>query len=237
MPPAVCMGAVAGAFADGPELDWIQFVVPSSTKPGDTMIAIVGGDSNLIDVDNTVPGAVLWEQLAKLTVANGTILLARRTVLADDPAEVDLHLDADASFSSALSLLVYRGLDTSAALLGASASNIAASTNFSCPARDFTRYSDLYIGIALVTSAAVAVTHPAGTTERQDFSHFAGKQICVFDFLLEATGSTGIKTATTAANQSGIATSLALQGMPAPGFGRSFTFTPMGAIGLPLVGV
>jgi hypothetical protein len=109
-------------------------------------------------------------------------------------------------------------------------------SNFVCPARELAAYSDLYIGLVLVTTAATAVTPPAGCLERHE-EQAGGRTLEVFDLLAEATGTTGTKVATVAAAQDGLTASIALAAAPVIGFGKSFTFEPIGAIGLPDEGV
>jgi hypothetical protein len=97
--------------------------------------------------------------------------------------------------------------------------------------------NDMYLGIAGVTSASVSVTPPAGTTEREDQAITGGRELETFDLHPEATGATGTKTATTGANQSGVAISVALAAAPLIAVDRTIKLDPPGTIGLPTVGV
>lgn len=233
MPPAQFIAKATGATVGG--LAFHQaFTTPATRKPGDTYVAVVVQDPQPSHVDLTFAGNVGWEELAEIELANATVIIARRVAAEADPATLDLYLTSVGAFILS-ALFLYRGLDNAAAAIGASGSNIAASTNFACPSRTLAAYSDLYLGIVGVTSAAVAVTQAAGTTERHEA--LGTKTLELFDLFAEASGATGIKTATTAANQSGVAASIALATLPLIGAGRSFSLLPIGGIGLPLVGV
>lgn len=230
MPPVVFVDKVAGTVNAGV----VSFAPPVLTKPGDTLLAVVLLDPANADFDPTSAVSAAWENLATHQGANAAVFVARRIAAADDGAEVELELTGPGLWVLAV-LLVYRGLDPAAPLVASSASDVNASTNFVCPSRALTTYSDLYLGIAGVSSAAVAVAPPAGTTERYD-AGAGGRELEVFDFLAEATGATGTKTATTGANQSGIAASYALAALPVQ-TAQGVAFDPAGAVGLPVRGV
>lgn len=226
MPPAVPIAQVIGVA--GAPTTIRTFATPAARKAGDTYLAIVAtGGAQTLDVANSSG----WEQLAALQTANGTVIVARRIAADTDGPSLQIQVSAVPTFVRSV-LLVYRALDPDAVIVGATASAITASVNFVCPTQALARYSDLYLGIVAVSSATVAVTPPAGTTERYD----ATGGLEVFELLAEAAGLTGTKTATTAVAQTGIAASIALATYP-PASGLSFTFDPIGAIGLPTVGV
>jgi hypothetical protein len=232
VPPAVFVAKVAGVGASLVQ----SFATPAARKVGDTYLAIIVTQAESgLDPDLSPE----WEEMAVLTPSGTeTIVVARRIAAEDDPGTLTITLTAAGTFIVS-ALVVYRDLNTTPAIVApdASATRITASTNFVCPSRTLTRYSDLYLGIVAVTSAAVAVTPPAGTTERHDASDGAGHELEVFDLLAETVGATGTKIATTAGAQSGIAASLALASLPVQGLGKSFAIAPVGSIGLPTVGV
>lgn len=234
MPPSQFIATASGALDVTNET--LTFAVPSTCKPGDHLIAIIAATTAVSGFDPDIPENAGWESLALFAGATATGIVARRIFDADTPSTVSLTMDA-ASASGIGALQVYRDLETSPAV-GASSSNIAASTNFVCPSRDLTRYSDLYIGIVVVTSAIVAVTNPANTTERHEHGATAF-ELEIFDVLPETPGATGTKTATTAANQSGLAASIALAASGLRGGNKTLTgIAPIpGMLGLPTKGV
>lgn len=226
MPPAIFVDEVSGVAGD--DAATMLFPGPLISKPRDTHLAII-----VCDADCSYAGDDgEWEQLAKFAHASTdpTVVVCRRT--ATDASIPPLVMNYPPLFAH---LLVFRGLNPGAPLGSSSSIDVAASTNFACPSRVLAAYSDLYLGIA-VAKAAVAVTAPAGTTSRAAAAA-SGHGVNVFSFLLEAPGATGTKTATTAGAQSGIAASLALPADALVGFGKSFTFDPSGAPGLPLKGI
>lgn len=233
MPPANPIAEATGATFGG-VANHQQFPTPSAARVGDTYLAFIVQAPGTSHVDATNPANAGWTELAELELTNATVIIARRPVADGDPAALDIFVtNAGGWILSAL--LVYRQLDNAAAVVGASGSNIAATTNFTCPAQTLTHYSDLYIGIVGITSAGVAVTPPAGTSEKHEHT-LAARELELFVFHAEATGSTGAKTATTAANQSGVAASIALAAVPVV-VAPSMIADVAGAIGLPAVGV
>lgn len=232
MPPAVAV-ATAEILVDA-GADFATSTIPSNAKAGDTLVAIIALDS--ADAGLDPDDADGWELLEDHAGPNSNLWIFRRAFEAGDSGAVSIELLGTLGNPGAGALLVYRGLDPSAAAVGASSSSIAAATNFVCPSRILTRYSDLYIGVVVVDTAATAVAPPAGTIERREVQH-TGITLEVFDYLAEATGSTGTKTATTAGAQSGIASSVALAAAGLIGAGKSFTFDPVGAPGLPTEGI
>ena len=227
MPPVVSMGAVAGV-ATG--LTTFDFATPARTKVGDTMIAVVVGDET--NTYALVAGSS-WSAIA----ASTGILIARRIVTATDgPSPPSLVLAVGVPTTWALAaMIVYRGLAPNVAVVDAyTRTAIAASSNFVCPSKIAARYSDIYLGLVVVTSAAVAVTAPS--RERVDINS-GGHTLEIFDQLPEATGATGTRTATTAAPQSGWAGSIMLASDGVRGWGKAIKINPPGALGLPTEGV
>lgn len=233
MLPLVFIGDVTGTGGGVTQ----SFAVPAATKPGDKQIAIIAVAPQIshVDVDDG-DNPYGWEELAAIALTSATIIVARRTALDDDPDTLTLKVTAAATWVMS-AMETYRGdLDTTAAV-GAAGADVAASTSFACPSQNLARYSDLYLGIAVVTSAGVAVTPPAGTTERHEHSA-AGRTLQAFDLLPETPGATGVKAATTGANQTGSAASIALTTTGLIG-GKSLTdVSPVpGMLGLPMWGV
>lgn len=232
MPPAIPVDQATGTI----EAQAITFITPIAAKAGDTLLAIVatadGNDGPDLD-DEAADG---WEELASFTGSSSTVWLLRREAQPDDTGNISIpFLDALAWGLGAL--LVYRNLDTGAELVESSSTEITASQNFVCPARVLAAYSNLYLGIVLVTSAATAVAPPGGGPTEIHEEQSGGRTLAVYELLAEATGSTGTQTATTAAPQDGLAASAALAADPVKGYGLSMSFDPIGAIGLPSNGV
>ncbi len=234
MPPAQFIANAFGTFIGGNRAQH-RFEIPAEVKAGDLLIAIVAGD---YDADVDASSAEDWEQLDNDTVGNGTITIARHLLTEDDPATLDLIMSGSNTWAGAL-LMAYRGLDPFSPLVGGSAVNVVTLTTFSCPARTLTRYSDLYMGVVIVTSADVDVTPPANTVERYDAQFETTKRFHVWDRLRETPGSTTIHQATTAAARSGIAASYAFsaEGLRADGKTLSNIAPVPGMIGLSGIGV
>ncbi len=232
MPPALPVASIAGV----PGATSITFITPEQAKPGDTLLAIVATASTNDGPDYDADELEGWEEVAELTGSGQTIWILRRIAVADDTGNVEIAFLEALADPAIGTLLVLRNLDTASDAIESGATAIAASTNFVCPARTLTTYSDLYLGIVLVDNDTLGVTVPGGTTELLD--HYgAVMSLCVFAYLHEATGTTGTKTGTVGLPSDGIAASILLKANPIVGFGKSFSFDPPGAIGLPSEGV
>jgi hypothetical protein len=233
VPPASFVGSSIGTCSN--VALQAQFTLPPATKEGDTILLIIGAPTpnagpNLAALDPA------WELAATFASGAGKVWIVRRAAQADELGNLALPFP-DGFPAAGLGLCaVWRNLDTGHAIVASASAAIAASTNFACPTVNLAFYSDLFVGVAFVLTAAVNVTPPAGATERAEVQASA-MTLEVFDRLREATGATGAQTATTAANQSGIAGSIALAANPLVGFGKSFTLDPPGGIGLPVEGV
>lgn len=228
MPPATFIDKVAGVIVGAT----VTFAIPTKSKPGDVMTAIILTDPAVGQLDATSDPS--WEFLQSFAGANATVLLARRVAAADDDDSIVLLIDSLPVWALAV-MRVDRGLDPNAAMIAGGFNDVNASINFQCPSRALVHYSDLYMGVVGVSSAAVAVTPPGGTTERYDAGG-GGRELELFDLLPEAVGATGVKTATTAANQSGIALSLLFATFPVV-VAKTFGLDPPGCPGLPIRGV
>lgn len=238
MPPAIFIGAVR-SYPNGAFNYRRLFDIPLTVKPGDVMIALRSGDgdatSNRLDTTNNAYG---WKELGFSTQAQANFLACARVAKSDDPPTVEMQTNGAFTWEEAL-LVVYRNLDPAILQVGAvAANNVAASTNFICPSQLLTKYSDLWLGFVAV-KADVAITTPVGTTKRlETVGYAAGRRFCAFDFLAETPGATGTKTATTGANQNGVAGSLAIAASGLLG-GKSLSgISPVpGMLGLPRRGV
>lgn len=230
MPPTQFIAKVSGTLVGS----IVSFAVPTTVRAGDPLIAIIAADPTVTTFNQALPANAGWELLGVLLGATATIITARRLAASDDRATVTLTLGSVPVWSLSV-LSGYRGSESSSPVVGAF-TNIAAATAFVCPSQTFAAYSGTYVGIAVVTSAAVAVTPPAGTTERSE-ELVATRTLEIFDYLPETTGATGTKTATTAANQTGVAASLALLAEGLRGAGKVITAAVPGMLGLPTVGV
>ena len=228
MPPALLVGSAIGTLAGAT----ISFAVPASTKPGDTYVMIVGTELVIGGFPAALNPDVPW--IDSVVFAATTAHVGRRVAKQGDPPTIAFTANGAPAWALSV-LLVYRDLRDMVAV-GWSGTAIAASTNFACPSRTLVEYSDLYLGIALVDSAATAVTPPAGTTERHE-QQAGGRTLEVFELLAELAGATGVKTATTVANQSGGAASIALAANGLRGAGKVLTIDPPGMLGLPTEGV
>lgn len=235
MPPAHFIAESTGASTGGALHQ--SFATPAARQAGDTYIAVLVTSPGTAHLDASNALNAGWEELYELELGNATVVCARRTATEADPATLDVVLTGSGGATWVLSaLIVERDLDPSKPLVDAAGTNIAASTNFVCPGITLATYSDLYIGIVGVTSAAVAVTPPAGASEKHEHA-LSTRELEIFTFHAEATGATGTKTATTGANQSGVAVAIALAAMPLLGAGKAFALDPIGTIGLPVEGV
>lgn len=229
MPPAVFVDKAVGVDTAG---DLITFTLPATVRAGDVLLALVAGDPT--QTGPTADSLLEWSLLTTLAVGPAIVYVLRRT--ATDDEGVSTAIAFNGAWLMGV-LMDYRGVDAAAAAIGSAIANIAASTNFACPSETLARYSDLYLGIAVVTSAATGVTPPAGTIERHE-QQAGGRTLEVFELLAEAPGATGTKTATTGANQSGVAASIALAALPTlHGLDYPIVLDPPGTIGLPMEGV
>lgn len=232
MPPALVISSVANEAIDGGDF-FVDFIVPATAKPRDALIVIVAADDAADGPDFDELGST-WEELAELDASTGRKLwVLRHEVAVGDVGALRIPFDVQPAIGV---LIVLRNVNLGAAAVGSSATAIAASTNFVAPSRGLAAYSDLFLGVVLVESAAVAVGHPANTTEVIE-NQYDGQTLEVFAYYREDVGASGTKTATTGAAQSGIAASIALAADPVIGAGKSFDVDPVGTFGLPSFGV
>jgi hypothetical protein len=229
MPPVVFVDKSTGLDDAGSRM---TFTLPVTARAGDTLLAVIASDPTQTGPSNG--DREVWDVLAELAVGSAKVYVLRRTVAEDEGIETSI--DFNGAWLQGV-LMVYRGLDDGAAALGSAISSIVASTNFVCPSETLVRYSDLYLGIVVVTSAVVLVTNPLSSTERHE-ELGANATLEVFEILPEAPGATGTKTATTAANRTGVAASIALASLPTVQSSLvAIALDPPGTIGLALEGV
>lgn len=238
MPPASFVGAAVPTTSRSAT---ITFLVPSATKPGDTLLFFAWSgetnDSNLV----TATLASGWALLSRVDTASRQMaVLLRRQATLDEPAQHTFSMIATGGGFPMLGIgQVYRGLDNSAAIVAAQVLDIVAATNaFACPSLVLTTYSDLYLGIAADHMSPGTATPPAGATERVDASpvNDGGGHLEVFDLQREATGATGTQTITLSVASTGIAVAYALKTLPPP-LAPAITPDVAGAIGLVRIGV
>jgi hypothetical protein len=250
MPPIVFVAKAVGVLVGGSA----TFAVPLTTKPGDLMVAIIDAPGPTT-YEGDDPLNALWlaadgslGPLAWLVGGSVVVTVLTRVARADDPATLTVKGDAAMTSLRAV-LLVYRGADVAqpqpadgsfvahavpAVAWGSTA--IAASTNFACPSLASTTYSDLYLGVVVVSTGATAVVPPAGAIER-DEQQASARTLEVFDAYPEAVGATGTKTATAGPPAySGIAIGVLLKSGALPPTKPLASAWP-GAIGLPTEGV
>ena len=242
MPPAAFIAAATCSFSTEPATGnlVITFLTPPTTAPGDTLlIAAVSNDATDGAVDaSKLPSG--WSIVATHTTITAQIATLLRRLATD--TEPPSHAITFAGLAVAGgALLVYRGLDRGAAVVDGNIADVNVSTAFACPSLTLTTYSDLYLGIAWVNGATVAVTAPAGTTKRLDVAQSetpigASCELAIFELLAEAVGSTGTQTAHIVAPHIGIAAAVALRALP-PLPAPAITPDIPGAIGFVTVGV
>jgi hypothetical protein len=231
MPPALTIAGAEGVVGDS-----ITFVTPEQAKPRDTLIAVVATASTNDGPDYDADELDGWEELAELTGSGQTVWILRREALAEDTGNITIPFLDPLADPAIGTLAVLRNLDTGADVIESGVSVMSATSTFTTPARTLTTYSDLYLGIVLVDNDELDVTVENQTTEIAD--HAADSMsLCVFTYLHEATGSSGTHVGILASPADGIAASILLKADPIVGFGKSFTFDPIGSIGLPSSGV
>jgi hypothetical protein len=235
MPPAGFIAAV-GATIVVSGLSRLTALVPSTVKPGDTLLFVVAGDD--ITTGDVAPSSLPagWSVLARLATATRVCNVLRRIATLTEPPSHTIATIGVTGLSIPIAgvLLVYRGLDAGAALVDSGIVDVGFSTAYPCPSLTLATYSDLYLGIA-ASNTMLTFTPPAGTTER--FEALSNLVLEVSELLAEATGPTGTKTATASvAGVGGLAAAIALKALP-PLPAPAITPDIPGAIGFATVGV
>lgn len=232
MPPIQIVDVVDGIISGNDRM----FPGPMISKAGDTHLAIIGRSADFdMSVDDTDPS---WEQVAKFSHSvfeDPTVIVCRRR--ATDGAIPPIVISSIGAWELGR-LLVIRGANPSSPIVASGVANVAASANFVCPSLALVSYSDLYIGIVGAQDDRT-FTPPAGTTELFDVpdSGVPNHGIAAFAYLKESTGASGTKTAVASGAATGWAGALLLAADAIVGFGKSFSFDPIGAIGLPRRGI
>ena len=236
MPPASCVGTSVGSLA----ADVFTFSIPQRASDGDQLVAIIMSDPG--DITAFAAGAgednAAIASFTSLAGANADVLVVR--VPFSSALGPLLTLKANAAPTWALAaLLCVRGLENVNPVTSARAT-VTASTNFPMQSLVLGRYSDLYLGIVAVTSAAVAVHHPlfdnARSRELIEIQS-GGRTLEVYAYWHENNGATGTPAqATTDAAQTGVSSAIAFRAnitVPA----LELPTTVPGAIGFVDIGV
>ncbi len=233
MPPIIFIAAVAAEVNSG--AGSLEVETPLSVRPGDELFLVMAFQTGAfpvegVDGSDSIATADGWSY-AYAANASNTLVVMRRTATDDEPGVHTATFTSETSAKAAL--IVYRGTDPSVDLVPTLNSSTAVK-NHVCPSQTLPAYSSLYLGIVMLIDGT-AVTPPAGTTVRLS-AEDGGGSITLLDRLPEILGATGTKTATTVANKTGLAASL-LIGAGSVARGKTFSMAPIGAIGLPTVGV
>lgn len=232
MPPANFVGSAIGVVG----VQDLTLSMPTNVRARDTLLIAFATDDSHGGPDFDADELADWALIGTFSGPSSTMWVMRREAQPGDVGSVVVPMLDPLSDPAIGVLIAYRNLDPAAAIVGASGTSIASSTNFVCPSRALAAYSDLYLGFVYVEGGEVAVTPPVGTTERLEVQS-DGITLEVFELLAETPGATGTKIATIAGSDLGIAASIALSANALVGFGKSFSFDPIGAIGLPSEGV
>lgn len=237
MPPVGFWASSTGVYAGST----VTFLVPTAAREQDVLlVAFV-----VLSGSPFVPPAG-WDILSSDAIAGGvgmTLYLCRHAVVANDPAQVAFTVTTPLSPQPLALMLLYRSLDLAAPIVAHGLAGIlSAGTAFGAPSITLVTYSDLDLLVYYARDAAgtATFTMPAGATQRGPTLHGPGASqggsLAVGEFLQEAVGATGTKTATCSTAQIGLAAQLGMKTLPtlvAP----SVVPDVAGAIGLPTVGV
>lgn len=192
----------------------ITLATPAGVQTGDTLL-LLAFTANLTNTDvdtSSLPAG--WSLLSRIAISSTVAVLARRIVVAGEPASHVFPLTATGSGQPVVGVIAaYRDLDPDAALVAASASQVLLGTSFACPSLTVTAHRDLYIGWCPTNSSTATAIPPAGTSEHIDqgaTQDGVGRAV-MFDFVPTASGATGTKTATMSALVTGMAAAYALR--------------------------
>lgn len=243
MPPVLFIGVSAATYDDGGPGAATMTIAPSTTtRPGDSILAVFAMAEALLDVVAINGEAVAdsgWGEIVDLEVGSWKLIVFRRTATDSDPASYVFAFEDVPGPANAMGVaLSYRGL-SDAAPIGSSGVEISNSTNFACPSRTLTTFSDLYVGIAFASESDPRFTPPDGGRERYDATGSGGvvASLAVFDYQHESSGPTGVQTAIADPLATGIAASIAFAAEGIRGVGKTLVSDVPGAIGLPEDGV
>lgn len=214
----------------------LTFAAPTKMQRGDQLVVIMASQgAEFISSTN-----ITWEFVDAFTSPTRLrgVAVYRHVVTDADPTSYSIDLNVTQETLGAL--LLYRGLDV-APIVGGSAVDFTAVASFPCPSRTLTRYSDLYLAIVLLNPSGSVDGNPPGSFGplayfTQSALGVSTLRLYVAHYIAETVGATGALSPASVGNQSGIAASVALQGLPAPS-GPSFNPPISGAIGLPTEGI
>lgn len=232
MPPAVFIAQSIGYDVG---VAMLEFIVPTSAKKGDTLIAVIACGNTTTGIDAEASMTPGWEFVASFpdAVTGWGVVIARREQLEGDDAVQGLTLSSNPS-RLYCGLLVYRALEPSAAVVASSPSAARVLTSIDIPSLVLTAYSDLYLAAFTLSGGA---TNPAraGYVTRFSGTSGGGAMLWVGEYLPGVSGATGVETFTVdAADTFGGAAVLACR---PPIIAPSVTPDVSGAIGFVSVGV
>ena len=233
MPPVGFWGSSTMSLAGGT----VSFFTPAAALENDTLIAIIVAPA----LPTTPSGWELIDSFGAGAPVSMTLAVFRRRVVIGEPAVHAFVGVAGAPDAVGLCLL-YRGMQSTAALVGAAHTLVASSTTHTAPAVTLTTYSDadLLVFYARDAGGAAAATVPAVARQRGSTVHGAagngGGSLAVAEYLPELAGATDPLSCTWSVAAAGIAAQVALAADPTISAPVLVADVP-GAIGLPKVGV
>lgn len=215
----------------------MSIVTPASAKPGDLLVLAIGlragAPAVVFSLDGDF-GATLagWTVVQVVTTANNRLYLCTRRMGADD---IGTHV---ATFTGGTNgqaaLIAIRGAQSVPAT--GAGTDVVASTSFVCPSQTLATFAGALLNI--IVSDVVAATIAGANNNFQATDGTVGIEATLSR--PEVAGATGTRTGTTGSNRSGIAASFQLLPDPIPSVdvGKlSISLSPVGAIGLPAVGI
>lgn len=233
MPPITFFERTIGTWAAGTKT--ITLPTPTRAREGDLLLAIIASptlESITWPADWTIDA-----QLVNVSGPNFHVL--RHLVVADEPASIPLVFAVAPSSPPLATCLLYRGLDTGAALVASNFTKYAgATTHLIAPAVVLQHYSDIVITMHYSVAVSATFTPINSLVERLDTAVGGGLagSFAVADINLEATGSSGAREETCSASATGAAAQVAYAAGPIIGAAPILS-DRHGAIGFPTVGV
>ena len=232
MPPVGFFAAQPSTFASSS--GQLTLLVPSATRPLDVLLALV-----VVPNASSLAAPAGWTELASLAGSvTYTLHVFRRVAAYDEPAQHVFQCSVGASPDPVALLLLYRGLDASAALIATARTEVSSSgTAFPAPSVTLVNYSDLVLLAYYGTKNPPGTFTPAaGTTQRGYVAGSAQGSLMVADYLQEAIGATPTESATESGASTGFAATIAVQATPVQ-VAPSIVPDVPGAIGFVTVGV
>lgn len=206
----VFVGAVAATFTIPLISALGNLITPSGIAVGDTIL--IAAATLTIDWLPAAPPTGFTLLVALQSTATARCAVYRRIATGSELTSYDIQFQNGALVTTAL-MLVYRGLDGAAALVGSAIVDVVANTVYPCPSQTLVATTDLYVGLCSTFADPTTYTPPVGATERLDAAFVVdeAQAVCAFDVQPGAIGATGTLTATASNSTSGIAVSLALK--------------------------